>query len=338
LVYVVGTPSVNGRVTRDTPQCRAKLVTVRLSDNLVMGLSTDRSPMPGRPASDRRVNVYIDGYNFYVPLSTLEERQYELCWCDFLHLGDLLVRRLASVRPTEFGGGRLGAVKYFTATIPDDMPKDREGIERKHSWLDALHYHTQGKVEIVHGTFRPRQHRFYIERKELDNLARSGIAVDWKLIREETTTFHPQLRIHEEKQTDVMLACSLVTDAALAAAGQPSTPHVQVAPQHHANRRPTPSACDAAIVVSADIDFLPAAEVASAVFHCPVAIAFTFPHTGYKLQDVAATRSLNLCTLEVSEDDLRQCMLPLEVDAKGRKIELRKVKSSHFGRMRATHG
>ena len=47
-----------------------------------------------------------------------------------------------------------------------------------------------------------------------------------------------------------------------------------------------PSACHAATVVSADIDFLSSAEMAAAVFGCPVAIAFTFPHGGYRLNDV----------------------------------------------------
>ncbi len=39
----------------------------------------------GKP-SDPPVNVYINGYNFCVPLSTMEESRYELCWCDFLPL------------------------------------------------------------------------------------------------------------------------------------------------------------------------------------------------------------------------------------------------------------
>ena len=45
------------------------------------------NPMPGKPVADRRINIYIDGYNFYVPLSTMDEKHYELCWCDFLALG-----------------------------------------------------------------------------------------------------------------------------------------------------------------------------------------------------------------------------------------------------------
>lgn len=222
--------------------------------------------MPGKPAADRRIKIYIDGYNFYVPLSTIDESHYELCWCDFLALGTAIARSLAMKYPREFGGCHVGSVKYFTATIPYNMPKDAGGIERKHLWLDALHHQGRGLVEIIHGTFRPRKHRFYIERAELDNLARCGIPIQWDLLAAGASTFHPDLKIHQEKQTDVMLACSLLTDAALGRAGATNQTVVQEAPHHRSNTRPTPSPCHAAVVVSADIDFLPAGEMAADAF------------------------------------------------------------------------
>jgi hypothetical protein len=146
------------------------------------------------------------------------------------------------------------------------------------------------------------------------------------------TTFRSQLRIHEEKQTDVMLACSLVTDAALWRVGETAKQTIQVAPNHRLNPRPTLSTCHAAVVVSADIDFLPAAETAASLFSCPVAMAFAFPHTGYKVSDFATAKSKRVFTTEITEDDLRRNMLPSEtVLPDGRRIEFRKVKSSHFG-------
>jgi hypothetical protein len=211
------------------------------------------------------------------------------------------------------------------------MPKNSEGLERKYLWLDALHHHTGGRVEVVHGTFRARKHRFYIERDELDNLVRSGIPVDWEHLAPGIPTFRPHLRIHEEKQTDVMLACSLVTDAALWRVGETAKQTIQAVPNHRLNPRPTPSACHAAVVVSADIDFLPAAETAASLFNCPVAMAFAFPHTGYKVSDFAMAKSKRVFTTEITEDDLRRNMLPSEtVLPDGRRIEFRKVKSSHF--------
>jgi hypothetical protein len=231
----------------------------------------------------------------------------------------------------------VGSVKYFTATIPENMPKDRSGIERKYAWLDALHHHTAGRVEVIHGTFRARKHRFYIEHDELDGLARSGIPVNWDLLNSRTATFHPTLRIHEEKQTDVMLACSLVTDAALGRSWPPASSSVQAAPLHRSNARPTPSPCQAAIIVSADIDFLPAAEMAASVFGCPVAVAFAFPHEGYKLSAIGPHRQL--FTIEVAEAELRRCMLPSAVPLPdGRRIEFEKVKRSHFNRVKSTGG
>jgi hypothetical protein len=194
----------------------------------------------------------------------------------------------------------LGAVKYFTAT---------------------------------HGTFRARKRRFYIEREELDNLARSGIPVDWTLLHSATPTFHPTMGIHEEKQTDVMLACSLVTDAALGRTERPISPFVQAAPDHRSNTRPTPSACQAAIVVSADIDFLPAAEMAAAVFNCPVAMAFTYPHEGYNPGETPHARHPQLFTIKVGETELRRSMLPPDIPLPdGRRIHFEKVKRSHFSR------
>ena len=249
------------------------------------------------------------------------------------------MNRLAREHPRDFGGCRLGSVNYFTATIPSNLPKDTGGIERKYLWLDALHHHTQGRVEIVHGTFRPRKHRFYIERDELDNLARCGIPIHWELLSAGASRFHPDLKIHEEKQTDVMLASSLLTDAALGRAGAPYQALVQEAPQHRSNTRPTPSPCHAAVVVSADIDFLPAVEMAAGVFQCPVATAFTFPHVGYNLHDLLSRPVPNLSTLEVSEGELRGAMLPREMALPdGRKIEFQKMKSSHFGRMKPMGG
>jgi hypothetical protein len=45
----------------------------------------EKRVMPGKPAADRCINVYIDGYNFYVPFSRSgKESDYELAWCNFL--------------------------------------------------------------------------------------------------------------------------------------------------------------------------------------------------------------------------------------------------------------
>jgi hypothetical protein len=178
-------------------------------------------PMPGRPAADRRVNVYIDGYNFYVPLAaTRKESDYELAWCNFLKLSLHLVEAL-SRQSALFAGCRLGAVKYFTATIPGNMPSKPDGVKRKHNFLDALNRVSEGRVEVVHGTFRARKHRFYIENSQLEELVRAGIPIDWNSPDAKQETWQPKLEVHEEKQTDVMLATALLTDAAQGKYGVP---------------------------------------------------------------------------------------------------------------------
>ena len=143
------------------------------------------------------------------------------------------------------------------------------------------------------------------------------------------------MTVREEKQSDVMLGCALVTDAALGHRGVEPSVASQRPPEHLKNTRPTPSACHAAILISADIDFIPAAEVASSVFACPVVIGFAFPHTGFKLADVCM-QSAGISTREISESELRACMLQSEVVTPNRTITLAHFKRSHFERRTAT--
>jgi hypothetical protein len=90
-------------------------------------------------------------------------------------------------------------------------------------------------------------------------------------------------------------------------------------------------------VLSADIDFLPAAEMAASVFNCPVAVAFTYPHEGYKLGKMAQGRHSQLFTIEATESDLRCCMLPREVPLpNGRRIHFETVKRTHFNKVSNT--
>jgi hypothetical protein len=137
------------------------------------------------------------------------------------------------------------------------MPKNRGGVERKNSWLDALHHHTGGRVEVIHRTFRARKHRFYIERDEIDNLVRAGIPVDWKLLNSGTTTFPPTRRIHEEKSNRCNAGVFARHRCRFRPHGPRTSSTLQAAPHHRSNTRPTPSSCHSAVVVNADIDFLP---------------------------------------------------------------------------------
>jgi hypothetical protein len=293
---------------------------------------------PGRPVAARTVNVYVDGYNFYVPLSDRPAREYELAWCNFWKLGENLVRALGKTRPHEFANAQLGVVKYFTATIPEGMPQDRGGVHRKHDWLDALHTATGGRVHVVHGTFARRRHGFFVDSDSIADLVRSGVPVDWNRLGDQQT-FRARMSVCEEKQTDVMLACSLVTDAALGSAGPIAPAEEQKPPDHRTNTRPEPSACNAAVVISSDIDVLPAAEIAAGLFHCPTVVAFAYPQSGYCLLDRESRRFQNLSTYSIEESELRAAMLPREIVVEpGRTVTLEHFVRTHFQRVHAMGG
>jgi hypothetical protein len=89
--------------------------------------STERGPVPS-------VNVYIDGYNFYCSIN--HRSTLRLGWCNFIKLSHRLADRA-------FGGHRLGAVKYFTAHIPEHLQLNSGELERQKLWLEALRLETR---------------------------------------------------------------------------------------------------------------------------------------------------------------------------------------------------
>jgi hypothetical protein len=228
------------------------------------------------------VNVYIDGYNFFRPLA--KAGCLELAWCDLGRLADRLAK-------SAFGdGAKLGAVKYFTATIPEHFQPDPEGVRRKHWWLDALNTVSGGQIEVVHGTF---------------NEIHAGAG---------TRRLDEGAKLRE-KQTDVKLAIAVVRDAALAKFGQRPVPYKQLPPNHLHNQVDHPSPFDRAIIFSADSDMLPAAEMAWHEFGREVRIFYLdLPNfsSAYKRPAGCATK---ICP--VSKEDLRNTLLPEEISVPG---------------------
>jgi hypothetical protein len=228
------------------------------------------------------VNVYVDGYNFFRPLA--KAGCLELAWCDLRLLGARLVRKA-------FGEStKLGAVKYFTATIPERFNPDPEGVRRKHWWLNALNTHSGGEVEIVHGTFNEIHHSAEVRRKGE----------------------RAKLR---EKQTDVKLAIAVVRDAALAKFGECPVPYKQSPPEHLRNQTDHPSPFDRAIIFSGDSDMLPAAEMAWREFGREVSIFYLDLPGFSKAYPVPAGCPVRL--RPVSKDDLEQAALPKEIVVPG---------------------
>lgn len=288
-------------------------------------------PVPGRPAQRRTLNIYIDGYNFYVAIhrqAKQHHEDYELAWCDFLRLGEHLAVRLSREHPALFGGYALGAVKYFTATIPNQLPHDDRGVRLKHMWLDAVHFQSGGRVEICHGTFRWRQKHVYVGPDEINDLARAGVPIDWERLDQTRQAYQHNVRLVEEKQTDVMLACALVRDAALGAAGRAADPQPQPTGEHRTNPRPSEAPCHAALVLSADTDFLPAAEIAARSFGCAVAIAFTYPHEGFSLDDYPTALGCPIVTCRASREELKEHRLPERIERAGIVIDWRQYQAA----------
>lgn len=214
----------------------------------------------------RRVNAYIDGYNFYVPLSSGDHpERLKLAWCNYFKLAVLLAARM-------WPDAKVHAVKYFTATIPPDLHPNQDGIERKKWWLDAQHLDSGGKVEIIHGIFRPDEK-------------------------------HPTE--HREKKTDTNLAIAVVRDAALGCFKKRSIWVGQEWGAQHRNTRDTASPCDAVLVVSADQDALPAAEMARREFGCEAVVAFPAFQTGYPRPCDSPVQ-----VVRIAPEDLAACSLP----------------------------
>ncbi|MGB7720658.1 MAG: NYN domain-containing protein [Bryobacteraceae bacterium] len=163
------------------------------------------------------VNVYIDGYNFYCSIN--HRSTLRLGWCNFIKLSHRLADRA-------FGSHRLGAVKYFTAHIPEHLQLNSGEVERQKLWLDALRLETRGAVTVVYGYFDEDQKK-------------------------------PRV----EKQTDVNLAISLVRDGGLPPVTYKSAAPLTVPGGPVRPGRDVPAPFDKAILISGDRDFFPAVEL-----------------------------------------------------------------------------
>ena len=197
--------------------------------------------VPGQPGP-LRVNVYIDGYNFYYAIRDKAGGDLSilrLAWCNYWKLGERMVLRA-------FGPGAvLNSVKYFTATIPGELHANPEGLRRKRMWLDALHYGSGEQIWIVHGEFN-RDSR------------------------------HPGE--HREKMTDVRMAIGAVRDAGLESVKGCAKP---AGYNPHANQQDYHCPCQGVLLVSSDMDFLPVAEMVVQEFRKKAVIAFPLFSHGY---------------------------------------------------------
>jgi hypothetical protein len=111
--------------------------------------------------------------------------------------GRTLLNALAARRPAEFGNPPTRSREVLYATSPDTCRKTHGGSVST-AGLVAAH-HTRETGRVTHGTFRPRKQPVYIERSELDNLARCGKPDKWELLGNDPY-ISPQVADPEEKQ------------------------------------------------------------------------------------------------------------------------------------------
>jgi len=121
--------------------------------------------MPDESNSPTLVNVYIDGYNFYYSIRRPDEPELlPLGWCNFSTLADRLLKKV-------WPSARVGAVKYYTARVPQHLQLRRGEIERQQLWLNALKFGTKDRVRIVAGYYAPDNVKPRVEKQTDISLA-----------------------------------------------------------------------------------------------------------------------------------------------------------------------
>lgn len=217
------------------------------------------------------VNAYIDGYNFYYSID--HRATLRLGWCDLYKLGE----RIAT---EAFGPMKLGAVKYYTATIQPELQTGSGEIERRKLWLEALRLGASGPVIIIEGYFA-----------------------------------HDDVKARVEKQTDIKLAIAMVRDSLVpaepfrraGASANRSVPGFPVPPSGNRfveHELDPPAPFDKAVLVSDDHDFIPAVQMVAREAGKDVAVFFPLGANGY------ASPGKGIQVKRIAKDTLTECRLP----------------------------
>ena len=128
------------------------------------------------PTTRIRVRVYIDGFNFYYGIT----RPYDFKWIDI----ELLIKRLLDKKISNF---TIEQIFFFSSEVIGD-----EAHRRQQNYFNALQKHSPN-IKIQLG-------RFHVGVKR-GKIIGSG---EGKIVR---------VKIREEKETDVNIACKIVDDA-----------------------------------------------------------------------------------------------------------------------------
>lgn len=211
-------------------------------------------PAPQPPVKPHRVICYVDGFNLYHGLRDLKNKQFY--WLDLWALASCFLGNNQS----------LSKVIYCTSKLKGYQEK----AGRQSEYINALIAYNQSldrDFEIVYGHFIVGK-------------------ADCKLCKRQYTS-------HEEKKTDVNIACRLLMDA-------------------------LDDRFDTAFVISADSDLVPPVEIVRERFKKDVLVLFP-PHK--KSDDLCAASGRKFKFIDPTS--LRASMLPEQVRRTETKVSVR---------------
>lgn len=203
-----------------------------------------------------RISFLVDGFNLYHSVKAAERHlgSGPLRWLDIHRLCETLVR-------SAFGpGNTLESVHYFSALAKHLENKKPDVVRRHRTFIQAL----EGTgVEVTLANFKKKE--------RVNALSEMRVQVQpirrwWRI---PTRKIRLSYRTHEEKETDVAIACKLL----------------ELLCQNR---------CDAVMVMSGDTDIAPALRTAKKLYPSAlVGVAFPFHRHNQDLERVAA-RSVKL--------------------------------------------
>lgn len=200
-----------------------------------------------------RVRFLIDGFNLYhsVKRAEAQEKSGPLRWLDIKSLCQTLVQ-------SAFGPGHsLAGVHYFSALAKHLEAAKPDVVKRHQTFITALES-TGVEVSLANFKKKERQHRLSDTRVQV-NPFRRWFRLPVKFIRVSTTT-------HEEKETDVAIACKLL----------------ELLCNKH---------CDIAVLMSGDTDLAPAIRTAKALYpSAEIGLAFPFKRENRDLAKLVKKR------------------------------------------------
>ncbi len=193
-----------------------------------------------------RVSFLVDGFNLYHSIKAAERRLggSPLRWLDLRALCETLLR--SGLGPT----ASLESVHYFSALARHLEGSKPDVVRRHRTYVAALE---SSGVEVTLAKFKrkDRLHRLADCRVQVPPFRRW-----WRL---PVSFVRLKYRTHEEKETDVAIACTLL----------------QLLCQ---------ARCDAAVLLSGDTDLAPAIRTAKILYPAaPIIVAFPFDRHNHDL-------------------------------------------------------